>query len=89
MKLLAKIVAPMIVVFALLPFGAHAQEAPDVLVKRISEEVVNAAKSDKQIQGGNQQRVLALVEEKIIPGSWPLLASSHAATTTATDQGVP
>jgi phospholipid transport system substrate-binding protein len=67
MKLLAKIVAPMIVVFALLPFGAHAQEAPDVLVKRISEEVVNAAKSDKQIQGGNQQRVLALVEEKIIP----------------------
>ncbi|MDO8301506.1 phospholipid-binding protein MlaC [Lacisediminimonas sp.] len=67
MKLLAKILAPIFVAFALLPAAAQAQEAPDVLVKRISEEVVNTAKADKQIQGGNQQRVLALVEEKIIP----------------------
>ncbi len=61
---LTGILTAALLAFALLPFGAH---APDVLVKRISEEVVNAAKTDKQIQTGNQQRVLQLVEEKIIP----------------------
>ncbi|EGF30664.1 ABC-type transport system [Oxalobacteraceae bacterium IMCC9480] len=42
-------------------------EAPDALVKRISQEVLDIAKSDKAIQGGNQQRVLQVVEEKILP----------------------
>lgn len=68
MTFFEKILTATIVALALSPFGALAQqEAPDVLVKRISEEVVNAAKTDKQIQGGDQQRVLQLVEEKIIP----------------------
>ena len=44
-----------------------AAEAPDVLVKRISLEVLNAAKADKEIQAGNQRRVLDLVEAKILP----------------------
>jgi len=44
-----------------------AQEAPDVLVKRISQEVLDAAKADKEIQGGNPKRILDLVETKIIP----------------------
>jgi phospholipid transport system substrate-binding protein len=44
-----------------------AQEAPDALVKRISLEVVDAAKADKEIQAGNQKRVLDLVEAKILP----------------------
>jgi phospholipid transport system substrate-binding protein len=42
-------------------------EAPDALVKRISQEVLDIAKSDKSIQGGSQQRVLQVVEEKILP----------------------
>jgi len=46
---------------------ASAQEAPDALVKRVSNEVVDAAKSDKEIQGGNQKHVLELVQEKILP----------------------
>ena len=46
---------------------AMAQEAPDALVKRISQEVVDLAKTDKEIQGGNQKRVLDLVEAKILP----------------------
>lgn len=46
---------------------AAAQEAPDALVKRISQEVVDIAKADKEIQGGNQKRVLELVEAKILP----------------------
>ncbi|HYD94249.1 MAG TPA: ABC transporter substrate-binding protein [Noviherbaspirillum sp.] len=47
--------------------AALAQEAPDALVKRISQEVLDAAKSDKDIQGGNQKKVLELVEAKILP----------------------
>lgn len=57
--------------FALAAFAstqpALAQEAPDELIKRISQEVLEAAKSDKAIQGGNQQRVLGLVEASIVP----------------------
>lgn len=43
------------------------QEAPDVLVKRISQEVVDTAKADKAIQSGDQKRILDLVEAKIFP----------------------
>lgn len=46
---------------------AAAGEAPDVLVKRISLEVLNTAKADKGIQAGNQRRILDLVEAKILP----------------------
>lgn len=46
---------------------ASAQEAPDVLVKRISQEVLDAAKTDKDILGGNYKRVLELVDAKILP----------------------
>ena len=42
-------------------------EAPDALVKRISQEVLDIAKADKEIQIGSQKRVLQLVEEKILP----------------------
>lgn len=51
---------------ALMSF-AHAQEAPDALVKRICQDVLDTAKADKDIQNGNQKRVLDLVEAKIIP----------------------
>jgi len=42
-------------------------EAPDVLVKRISQEVIDTVKSDKGIQAGDQKKVLDLVESKILP----------------------
>lgn len=31
---------------------AHAQEAPDMLVKRVSQEVLDAVKDDKELQSG-------------------------------------
>jgi phospholipid transport system substrate-binding protein len=54
---------------AAMTFAAYAaaQEAPDVLVKRISEEVMSIAKTDKEIQSGNPRRVQQIVEEKILP----------------------
>lgn len=54
--------------FVLLGAGyAQAQEAPDVLVQRISTEVLDIAKTDKEIQRGNMQRVLQVVEDKVFP----------------------
>ncbi|HTD03999.1 ABC transporter substrate-binding protein [Undibacterium sp.] len=47
--------------------AAAAQEAPDVLIKRISLDVLDTAKADKEIQGGNKKKVLTLVQEKILP----------------------
>jgi phospholipid transport system substrate-binding protein len=68
MKILKKFLALSLTVGSLLfTAAAQAQEAPDALIKRISQDVLDTAKSDKNIQGGNQQRILALVEEKIIP----------------------
>jgi len=47
---------------------ARAQnEAPDVLVKRISAEVIDTVKADKDIQAGNRTRIMELVNTKILP----------------------
>ncbi|MDB5792433.1 MAG: hypothetical protein JWQ80_2457 [Massilia sp.] len=47
---------------------ARAQnEAPDVLVKRISADVIETVKADKDIQAGNRNRIMELVNSKILP----------------------
>ena len=47
---------------------ARAQnEAPDVLVKRISADVIETVKADKDIQAGNRNRIMDLVNSKILP----------------------
>ena len=46
---------------------ANAQEAPDVLIKRISQDVIEFAKADPEIHAGNQKHVLDLVEKEILP----------------------
>jgi phospholipid transport system substrate-binding protein len=68
MKMIKKLLAGFLSV-GILAFAGHAmaQEAPDALVKRISQEVLDIAKADKEIQGGSQKRVLDLVEAKILP----------------------
>ena len=50
-------------------FASHAsaQEAPDALVMRVSQEVLTSSKTDKQLQSGNTQRAQELVETKILP----------------------
>jgi phospholipid transport system substrate-binding protein len=50
-------------------FRAHAQEAdaPEALVQKLTNDVLAAIKSDSAIQSGNPQRLLQLVDEKILP----------------------
>jgi phospholipid transport system substrate-binding protein len=54
---------------ALLVFAAtaRAQEAPDALVKRVSEEVLKIVKSDPKIQAGDPDRIRDLIETKLAP----------------------
>lgn len=47
--------------------AAVAEISADELVKRTAEDVMSTIKSDKDIQAGNQQKIFALAEEKILP----------------------
>ena len=44
-----------------------AQEAPDALVKRVSQEVLAIIKSDPKVQAGDQARIREVVETKLLP----------------------
>ncbi len=69
MKLIKQLIAYATVAFMTASAGALANtaEAPDALVKRISQEVLDVAKTDKDIQAGNIKRVVELVDSKILP----------------------
>ena len=47
--------------------AALAQATPDALVKKISTEVIDAAKADKAIQAGDINKIIALVDAKVMP----------------------
>jgi phospholipid transport system substrate-binding protein len=49
------------------PLAQAADEAPDALIKRLSDEVLAAIKADKAIQAGDTERVIALVDSKVMP----------------------
>jgi len=49
------------------PLAFAEVEAPDVLVKRISSDVLASVKADPAIQKGDISRIVALVDAKIMP----------------------
>lgn len=68
MKILLKwMVGASLLVNLLVASAANAEVAPDVLVKQTADDVLNIIKNDKDIQAGNQQKIYALAEEKILP----------------------
>ena len=46
---------------------AIAQEAPDALVKRVSQEALQIIKTDPKVQAGDQARIRELIETKLAP----------------------
>ena len=40
---------------------------PEELVRKVTEEVLEAIKSDPQLASGNREKVLKLAEEKVLP----------------------
>ena len=51
----------------LLPLASAAQEAPDALVKRVTDEVLAIIKADKDLQSGNTRKIVELAEQKVLP----------------------
>ena len=52
----------------LLAVPALAQElGPDELVRKVTSDVLDAIKSDKQLQAGDRKKALALAEQKVLP----------------------
>ena len=46
---------------------AQAVKAPEVLIKEVSVDVLEAVRADKAIQAGDVQKVIALVDAKVMP----------------------
>lgn len=44
-----------------------AQETPDVLIQQVTEDVLDIIRKDKDIQSGNTQKVIDLVDKKVLP----------------------
>jgi phospholipid transport system substrate-binding protein len=45
----------------------RAQEAPDAMVKRVSQEILQIVKTDPKVQAGDQARTREVVESKLLP----------------------
>jgi phospholipid transport system substrate-binding protein len=52
---------------AAVPLVASAQEAPDALVKRVSDELLQLVRADKELASGNQRKVVEVAEQKVLP----------------------
>ena len=47
--------------------AASGQEAPDALVKRVSEEVLQIVKTDPKVQAGDRDRIREVIDTKLAP----------------------
>jgi len=48
--------------------GARAEaQAPDALIKQVSTDVIESVKADKSIKSGDLQKIIALVDNKVMP----------------------
>jgi phospholipid transport system substrate-binding protein len=52
---------------ALVATSVFAQEAPDALVKRVSQEALTIIRTDPRVQAGDQAHIRDLIESKIAP----------------------
>jgi phospholipid transport system substrate-binding protein len=69
-RVLARIAVGLLATVAfggLTPLAVAADEAPDAMIKRLSDDVLASIKADKAIQAGDTNRILALVDSKIMP----------------------
>ena len=69
MKLLRNLTGFFALSFAVASFGiAHAEDvSPDVLVKNVTNEVLDIIRKDKDIQAGSTRKAADLIEAKVLP----------------------
>jgi phospholipid transport system substrate-binding protein len=54
-----------------------ADEAPDAFIKRLSDDVLDSIRADAKIKAGDTNRILALVDSKIMPNvDFPRMAAA-------------
>lgn len=66
MKPLASILPVLLSLFLAAPVSAQ-ELGPEELVKKLTADVLEAVKSDKQLQAGDKRKALQLAEQKIAP----------------------
>lgn len=68
-SLLRGVLAISLVALNSLPLAARAADAsaPDLLIRQLSLETIEAVKADKAIQGGDVQKIVQLVDSKVMP----------------------
>ena len=66
-KIFAFLVALLCAQFLFIEAAAAQDLKPDELVKKVTDDVLAAVKSDKQLAAGDKQKALKLAEEKILP----------------------
>jgi phospholipid transport system substrate-binding protein len=49
------------------PLAHAADEAPDEMIRRLSVDVLNTIKADKDVQNGDVRKIIAFVDSKIMP----------------------
>ena len=66
MKKLLSASSLLLALVAAVPAGAQ-NTTPDALVRQISVDVIEAAKADKAIQAGDVNRIVTLIDTKVLP----------------------
>lgn len=66
-RVLASVAAISALALAAAAAPVRAQEAPDAMVKRVQQDVLQIIKTDPKVQAGDQARTREVVESKLLP----------------------
>src|SRR5436853_1313827 len=61
------LIAGVACLMALVPARAQQGLGPEELVRKVTQDVLDAIRSDKQLAAGDRQKALKLAEEKVLP----------------------
>ena len=66
-NMLKKLIVLTTLAIALIPQIASAQDAPDALIQKSTNEILAAIKADKDLAAGDQKKIEKLADEKVLP----------------------
>lgn len=66
-NMLKKLIVLTAFAIALIPQIASAQDAPDALIQKSTNEILAAIKADKDLAAGDQKKIEKLADEKVLP----------------------
>src|SRR2546422_8845824 len=61
------LIAGVACLMALVPARAQQDLGPEELVRKVTQDVLDAIRSDRQLAAGDRQKALRLAEEKVLP----------------------